>query len=72
MLTECLQMLTESLLKCWNINETRLKASRCRWKDKKYNEKAMSMRLIHNDILLCACRRLNDYNGRFVNYIFCL
>lgn len=41
-------------------------------KIKKYNEKAMSMRLIHNDILLCACRRLNDYNGRFVNYIFCL
>lgn len=40
------------LITKYKINETRLKASRCRFKDKKkYNEKAMSMRLIHNDIL---------------------
>lgn len=41
---------------------------------KKYNEKAMSMRLIHNDILWCAWRWLqcSFKSGRFVHYIFCL
>lgn len=41
---------------------------------KKINEKAMSMRLIHNDILWCAWRLLqcSFKSGRFVNYIFCL
>lgn len=40
------------LITKYKINETRLKASRCRFKvKKKIHEKSMSMRLIHNDIL---------------------